>query len=71
MKFKYSGPMSGVTLNVGSEKEPKEEEFLFYDGKEYELPEKNSYVQALVARGHLEAVKASSAKKVKETENAS
>jgi len=49
MKYRYSGPTSGVTLNVDG----KPKEVMLHTGKEVELPESNEYVKTLVALGHL------------------
>lgn len=48
MKYVYSGPTSGATLEDGTE-------VMFFDGKEVELPETNEYVKTLVALGHLKS----------------
>lgn len=56
MKFIYSGPLSGATLNVGTKEEPKALDVIFHNGKECELPEENPYVQTLIALGHLKPV---------------
>jgi hypothetical protein len=70
MKYVYSGPTSGATLDDGTE-------VMFFDGKEVELPETNEYVKTLVALGHLKAVAsvqepvASKKTKKEVTENAS
>ncbi|MBB2778379.1 UNVERIFIED_ORG: hypothetical protein HNP28_003726 [Comamonas terrigena] len=49
MKYRYSGPTSGVTLNVDG----KPKEVMLHTGKDVELPESNEYVKTLVALGHL------------------
>lgn len=49
MKYRYSGPTSGVTLNVDG----KPKEVMLHTGKDVELPETNEYVKTLVALGHL------------------
>lgn len=49
MIYVYSGPVSGVTLNNGSE-------IMLHDGQEIDLPEAHDYVKTLVALGHLVAV---------------
>lgn len=49
MKFRYSGPTSGVTLNVDG----KPKEVMLHTGKDVELPETNEYVKTLVALCHL------------------
>ena len=48
MKFKYSGPASGVTLADGTE-------VLLWPGQEVALPE-SEYTAALQAQGYLQAV---------------
>jgi hypothetical protein len=53
MRYVYSGPTSGVTLEDGGE-------VMFFDGREVELPETNEYVKTLVALGHLKPVAVSS-----------
>lgn len=68
MKYVYSGPTSGATLEDGTE-------VMFFDGKEVELPETNEYVKTLVALGHLkpvaEEVTAASKETKKEVSDAS
>lgn len=49
MKYRYSGPTSGVTLNVDG----KPMEVMLHTGKDIDLPEANEYVKTLVALGHL------------------
>lgn len=46
MRFKYTGPFSGVTLADG-------QEILLHPGAEVELPEGHEYVKTLAALGHL------------------
>jgi len=72
MKFKYSGPISGITLNVGDSKKPEYKDFIFMQGQEYDLPENNKYVKTLIARDHLKPIenKRQSVKNKKEVENA-
>lgn len=58
MKYIYKGEMTGVTLLFPKkDKEGKEitesREIVFYDGKEYELPESNKYIKTLVAQKRL------------------
>lgn len=48
--YRYSGPMSGVTLREGKK---KTREVMLIPGKTVQLPAGNPHVQALVARGHL------------------
>ena len=50
MKYRYSGPTSGVTLQ-GADK--KSQEVMLHTGTEVELPEGNDYTQTLLALGHL------------------
>lgn len=45
-RFRYSGPMSGMTLTDGTE-------VMLIPNKVVELPADNPHVAALVARGHL------------------
>lgn len=54
MKYRYSGPTSGVTLQ-GADK--KSQEVMLHTGTEVELPEGNDYTQTLLALGHLTPVK--------------
>ena len=49
MKYRYTGPISGVTLKDGME-------VMLYDGMEVDLPAENKYVKTLVARRHLTEV---------------
>lgn len=49
MKYLYSGPLSGVTLQDGTE-------VLLRNGIEVELPEDNEYVKTLVAFSYLKPV---------------
>lgn len=51
MKYRYNGPVSGVTLDSG-------EQAMLHPGAEVTLPEAHEYVQTLVALGHLTAIKA-------------
>lgn len=46
MKYRYTGPMSGVTLNEG-------QEVMLFPNTEVELPEDHEYTQTLLALGHL------------------
>lgn len=52
MKFRYSGPTSGVTLRDGE----SQTEVMLFDGVEVELPEAHDYTQTLVAQGRLTPV---------------
>lgn len=53
MKFRYAGLMSGVSLNIGNDKNPQYKDFIFINGQEYDLPQDNEYVKTLVSLGHL------------------
>ena len=46
MTFDYSGPVSGVTLDDGTET-------MFIPGTPVDLPEDHPYTKTLIARGHL------------------
>ena len=46
MKYRYSGPLSGVTLDNGAE-------VMLHPGAEVDLPEGHDYTQTLQALGHL------------------
>jgi len=64
MKFKYSGPTSGVDLNMTPKSEtPEYKEFTFFDGVEYDLPEDSPYVKGLIALGHLTKIETTDGKK--------
>jgi hypothetical protein len=52
MKYLYSGPFSGVTLNDGGQTR----EVLLHPGKEVDLPPQHDYVKTLLALGHLTPV---------------
>ena len=60
MKYRYSGPTSGVTLQEGEEVR----EVMLHTGAEVELPAEHDYTQTLLALGHLTPVQ-ESAKQVK------
>ena len=49
MKYRYSGPTSGVTLQKGEEAQ----EVMLHSGTEVELPEEHEYTKTLLALGHL------------------
>ncbi|MDD3012614.1 MAG: hypothetical protein PHC34_02800 [Candidatus Gastranaerophilales bacterium] len=49
MKYLYTGPTSGVTLNAGNE-------ILLHKGEEVELPANNDYVKTLIALGYLNEI---------------
>ncbi|EGP2155173.1 hypothetical protein ITP77_001780 [Salmonella enterica subsp. enterica serovar Java] len=53
MKYIYSGPPSGVSLNEGS----TVHEVMLFPGQEVEFAPDNEYAMALVAEGHLQEVK--------------
>lgn len=52
MKYRYSGPTSGVTLQKGEEAQ----EVMLHTGAEIELPEEHEYTKTLLALGHLTPV---------------
>ena len=49
MKYRYSGPISAVTLKDGTE-------VMLHPGKTVELPATHEYTQTLLALGHLSPV---------------
>ena len=49
MKYRYSGPTSGVTLQKGEEAQ----EVMLHTGAEVELPEEHEYTKTLLALGHM------------------
>ena len=49
MKYRSSGPTSGVTLQEGEEVR----EVMLHTGAEVELPEEHEYTKTLLALGHL------------------
>lgn len=49
MKYRYSGPTSGVTLQKGE----AVQEVMLHTGAEVELPEEHEYTKTLLALGHL------------------
>lgn len=59
MKYRYSGPTSGVTLKKGEEAQ----EVMLHTGAEVDLPEEHEYTKTLLALGHLTAVSAKQATK--------
>lgn len=68
MKFIYNGPISGVTLQNGTE-------IILHKSQEVELPEDNDYVKTLIALGYLnqsdnQAYKKTKTDAIKEAENA-
>lgn len=52
MKYRYTGPTSGVSLQEGE----AITEVMLHTNTDVELPEGNEYVATLVALGHLVAV---------------
>lgn len=52
MKYRYSGPTSGVTLQAGEEVK----EVMLHAGAEVELPEEHEYTKTLLALQHLTPV---------------
>ena len=56
MKYRYSGPTSGVTLQKGAE-DKSTQEVMLHTGAEVELPEEHEYTKTLLALGHLTPVK--------------
>ncbi|QOK96813.1 hypothetical protein HF909_10460 [Ralstonia pseudosolanacearum] len=58
MKYRYSGPTSGVTLQQGEDIQ----EVMLHTGTEVELPEDHEYTQTLLALGHLVLVKQATTK---------
>ncbi len=52
MKYIYSGPPSGVSLNEGD----TVREVMLWPGQEVEFEPDNEYAMALVAEGHLQEV---------------
>ena len=59
MKYRYSGPTSGVTLKKGEETQ----EVMLHTGAEVDLPEEHEYTKTLLALGHLTPVSAKQATK--------
>ena len=51
MKYRYSGPLSGVTLDNG-------QEGMLCPGADVELPPAHDYTQTLLALGHLAVLSA-------------
>ena len=52
MKYRYSGPTSGVTLQKSAD-DPDAQEVMLHTGAEVDLPEGHDYTQTLQALGHL------------------
>ena len=59
MKYRYSGPTSGVTLKKGEEAQ----EVMLHTGAEVDLPEEHEYTKTLLALGHLTPISAKQATK--------
>ena len=59
MKYRYSGPTSGVTLKKGEEAQ----EVMLHTGAEVDLPEEHEYTKTLLALGHLTPVSVKQATK--------
>lgn len=51
--FVYSGPDSGVTLSVGTEKEPSYIDVLLRDGQRCDLPADHPVTATLAAQGFI------------------
>jgi len=58
MKYRYSGPLSGVTLDDG-------QEVILHPGTEVDLPEQHDYTKTLLALGHLAQLPTAKNAKVK------
>lgn len=52
MKYRYSGPSSGVTLQDGE----KQREVMLHTGTEVDLPDDSEYTKTLLALGYLTPV---------------
>ena len=52
MKYRYSGPTSGVTLQKSAD-DPDAQEVMLHTGAEVDLPEEHEYTKTLLALGHL------------------
>lgn len=57
MKYRYSGPTSGVTLQEGAD-DTSAQEVMLHTGAEVDLPEEHEYTKTLLALGHLTPVSA-------------
>lgn len=57
MKYRYSGPTSGVTLQKGAD-DTSAQEVMLHTGAEVDLPEEHEYTKTLLALGHLTPVSA-------------
>lgn len=58
MKYLYTGPLSGVTLQ---DKSGKAVEIMLLPNREVELPDTHDYTKTLVALGHLQELATPSA----------
>ncbi|MGE8577531.1 MAG: hypothetical protein ACN6QT_20760 [Burkholderia contaminans] len=58
MKYQYSGPTSGATLQDGEDVQ----EVMLHTGAEVELPEDHEYTATLLAMGYLKPAAAPSTK---------
>lgn len=63
MKFFYSGPFTGVTLQVGD----KTQEVMLHTNTHVDLPADNEYTKTLLALGHLKPAAADAAAKAGKT----
>lgn len=59
--YLYTGPDSGITLNTGTEKDPKYLDVLLRNGQPCELPSDHPATQTLQAQGYLQATDTSGA----------
>ena len=55
MKYRYSGPTSGVTLQKGAD-DNSAQEVMLHTGTEVELPEEHEYTKTLLALQYLTPV---------------
>ena len=62
MKYRYSGPTSGVTLQKGAD-DNSAQEVMLHTGAEVDLPEEHEYTKTLLALGHLTPVSTKQATK--------
>lgn len=62
MKYRYSGPTSGVTLQKGAD-DNSAQEVMLHTGAEVDLPEEHEYTKTLLALGYLTPVSAKQATK--------
>ncbi|WP_322080237.1 hypothetical protein [Burkholderia cenocepacia] len=61
MKYQYSGPTSGVTLQDGEDVR----EVMLHTGAEVELPEDHEYTATLLAMGYLAPVSTNPVKRAR------